>query len=127
MYDTFDDVFQRQFVIPLDFFRLECDEGSRFAKFAKLQGFEPCFCLLHFLASLPDRVFRAFVHYLVIARTRWEFDCLRIAYREQLHMAIRSFPVTGFARRREFRKAGLSMIYQEGEEWSSIIISVPER
>jgi hypothetical protein len=70
------------------------------------------FCLRHFLATLQDRVFSVFLHFLVRARTDSEFSFLCREYPEQIQKAINELPETGLkSARKEFRKAGLDRIY----------------
>jgi hypothetical protein len=109
LYQIFADIFKEpEFGVKLSDFLLESDQGSGLKKYAGMNCIKQRFCLRHFLATLKDRVFGVYVHYLVKTQTMAEFTALRDAYRPQLHEAIARLPMSGLERaQEEFAKAGL--------------------
>jgi hypothetical protein len=127
LYDIFFNVFRGKGV-DLSNFRLMSDQGSGLCKFAKVHNFIQRFCLRHFLASLKDHMFACYVHYLVKAKTGAEFCLLRDNYRFWVHDAIRKIQSSGTGdglkrAQNQFNKAGLTIVYIEGEELPLIEIT----
>jgi hypothetical protein len=128
LYNIFWDAFSNRFYIDLSGFRIESDQGSGLAKFAREHTITQRYCLRHFLATLKDRVFSVYVHYLVKARTEMEFAALCDSYRIPLHNAIGAVGSTGLKRaKQEFGKAGLSVEFVSGEAHPRIGICDPTR
>jgi hypothetical protein len=120
IYEIFFNIFYGQFGVDLSRFTLESDQGSGLAKFARLHAILQRFCLRHFLASLKDHVFAVFVHFLVKVKTQPEFLLMIEYYRLPVHQSIESVNHSrtgdGLKRaQREFAKAGLLVVYVDGE------------
>jgi hypothetical protein len=116
LYEQFWSVFQEHFGIDLSSFILVSDQGSGLRKFAREHHLTHRLCLRHFLATLKDRTFSVFVHYLVKVCTEEEVEIVLNVYREPLHRAITRDPSDGMRRvQSEFKRAGLSVRYPENE------------
>jgi hypothetical protein len=123
IYDTFFRTFSEMFSVDLSQFTLESDQGSGLARFAKLHSFKQRLCLRHFLATLQDHIFSIFVQYLVKARTETEFSLLCQLYPADIQKAINQLPETWLQRaRKEFKKAGLDLVYIQSEQPSIRIL-----
>jgi hypothetical protein len=80
------------------------------------------------LATLKDRVFAVYLNYFMTVHTEDEFNILRDSCRPFLHTAIMNLGGEGLPRaRKEFNKAGLTILYVEGEIFPFIIIADDQR
>jgi hypothetical protein len=128
LYDCFFNFFYDKYQINLAQFILESDQGAGLRKFASIHNFTHRFCLRHFLATIKDRIFGAYIHYLVKTRTEAEFNSLREMYRSLIHEVLQRLQMPGWNRAlKEFGKAGLTLRYQPGERFPFIEISDPVR
>jgi hypothetical protein len=126
LYELFWTLFHEELHIELSEYILESDQGSGRWKFARLRLFTHRFCMGHFLASLKDGICPVYVHYLVETRTEHEFGVLCESYRPILHTAMRSISNDGLGRvRTELGKAGLDIVYAEGDPLPCITIKNP--
>jgi hypothetical protein len=123
LYQMFFSIFYEIFQIDLSDYILETDQGSALVKFARDHAFRQRFCLRHFIANLKDHTFAVFVYHLIKTRTETEFRTLAEGQRPQLHQLIQGMGDDGLSRaNKEFKKAGLLVQYEPGEDRPTVTV-----